>query len=50
VCLGSTTLHKFECDLVDSEQRASAKIRDILKDYYKDKEPFGWKDYVKKLK
>lgn len=50
VCLGSTTLHKFECDLLDSEQRASAKIRDILKDYYKDKEPFGWKDYVKKLK
>lgn len=50
VCLGSTTMHKFECDLTGNEERASTKIREILKDYYKDKEPFGWKDYLKKLK
>jgi|TARA_R110000868_G_scaffold199963_2_gene447139 hypothetical protein len=48
VCLGSTSLHKFLCDIEQEESKASRKGADIIKNYYKDKIPFGWEEYKKK--
>ena len=37
---------KLECDSYYNEIKSINLIREIVEKHYRDKEPFGWKDFI----